>query len=90
VSNTATQSFNFTVLAPPPSLAITSANPPSATVGLPYTFTFTAEGGTSPYSWSLATPIPGLTLDPTSGILSGTPTVAGVIAETVTVKDSAP
>ncbi len=39
-------------------LAITSAAPPTATAGAFYTFTFTATGGTPPYSWdaSLASP----------------------------------
>lgn len=42
-----------------------------------YTTTFTATGGTAPYTWS-ATGIPaGLTLNPSTGELSGTPTALG-------------
>jgi hypothetical protein len=50
-----------------------------ATIGLPYTAILTAVGGTQPYTWSLpsgALP-PGLTLDPITGIISGTPTAVG-------------
>lgn len=86
--NTATQSFNFVVN--PAALTITSGPPPAATVGIPYSFTFTAGGGVPPYAWSLSVPLPGLTLDPSTGVLSGTPTTSGVTAETVTVTDSAP
>ncbi len=47
---------------------------PVATQGQPYTFQFTAEGGVTPYRWFLAAggwPA-GITLDPNTGILSGT------------------
>lgn len=39
-------------------LAITSAQPPAATAGAAYSFTFTANGGTPPYTWdaSLVSP----------------------------------
>lgn len=52
---------------------------PDATVGTPYSAQLTAQGGTPPIVWSVisgALPA-GLTLDPVSGIISGTPTTAG-------------
>lgn len=50
---------------------------PAGLVGAPYTVTFTASGSTGPYSFSSDEPLPpGLTLS-SSGVLSGTPTVAG-------------
>lgn len=66
---------------------------PSATAGVPYAFTFTASGGGSSKTWSVAQlgfpPAflpPGLTLSPT-GVLSGTPFLAGVFTLNVTVSD---
>ena len=89
--DTATQNFTLAVNAPPPPpLTITSSAPPPAQVGAPYSFQFTASGGVPPYSWSLLSSIPGLTLDATSGVLSGTPTTAGSYSDVATVTDSAP
>ena len=51
----------------------------SGTVGTAYTaVTFTAAGGSAPYTYTVAGSLPaGLTLNPSSGVLSGTPTTAG-------------
>jgi hypothetical protein len=48
------------------------------------------EGGTAPFTWSVATGTlpPGLTLDPGSGAITGTPTAAGTFDFTVMVVDS--
>ena len=60
-------------------LAITTASPlPAGVVGTAYSVQFAASGGTSPYTWSVASgsSLPaGLTLSST-GLLSGTPTTA--------------
>jgi Putative Ig domain len=73
-------------------LTITTTSPlPSGVVGTPYSVQFAATGGTSPYTWSLAsgtTPPAGLALS-SSGLLSGTPTAAASGATIgVTVTDS--
>jgi len=49
-----------------------------------------ATGGTSPYIWSITTGSlpPGLSLNPSSGQIYGTPTTAGTWSFTVTVTDS--
>lgn len=71
-------------------IAMLSTSPlPSAVMNSPYTFTFTAVGGLTPYMWTVtAGALPaGLTLA-TSGVLSGTPTAVTTATFTVTVSDS--
>ena len=60
-------------------------------MGIPYNQTLTASGGTTPYSWSIPAGLlpPGLALDPATGIISGTPTTAGIFSFTVRVTDDA-
>ena len=74
-------------------LAITTSSPLSPGIAaVPYSQSLTAVGGTSPYvNWSVisgALP-PGLTLSPTSGVISGTPSTPGPYSFTVQVQDSA-
>jgi Zn-dependent metalloprotease len=70
---------------------VTVGNPgnKTGTVGTAITpFTVTASGGTSPYSFA-ATGLPGgITINATSGQVSGTPTAAGTFNVTVNVTDS--
>lgn len=77
---------------PPPSpLVITTGSVPSATVGTSYSTEIDVSGGTTPYAWSITSGSlnPGLNLDSSSGIISGTPTSAGTSTFTVTVTDGA-
>jgi hypothetical protein len=75
---------------PPPPLEITTTTLPGATVDEEYLQMLAATGGQSPYTWSLddGSLPPGLTLDPTTGVMSGTPTTAGSFPFTVEVTDS--
>jgi hypothetical protein len=71
-------------------LAITtSPTLPVATVGSAYSQQMAASGGLAPYTWALASgTLPtGLTLS-ASGLLSGTPTVAGPSTFTIQATDS--
>ncbi len=74
-------------------LVITSAGGvlPDAIVGLPYSISLQATGGTAPFIWTLASgQLPaGLTLS-TGGVISGTPAIANPspTAFTVQVQDS--
>ncbi|HEY5996935.1 MAG TPA: cytochrome D1 domain-containing protein [Candidatus Deferrimicrobiaceae bacterium] len=71
-------------------LAVSTTGLPGGMVSLPYTATLVAAGGTPPYTWSISVPpIPdGVTLDPATGIISGSPTLAGAFNFTVQVVDS--
>jgi hypothetical protein len=74
----------------PAALEVTTVSLPAATTGSPYSATLTAAGGTAPYTWSITagTLPPGLTLDASTGVISGTPSAPGNASFTVEVTDS--
>src|SRR5262249_4698892 len=74
---TSSRSFGIAVAAAPPILAIATASFPDGTVGQTYDFTLSATGGISPYTWSLISGAfpDGLTLNSSTGLIQGTPTV---------------
>jgi tripartite motif-containing protein 71 len=71
-----------------PALTITSSLP-NGTAGAAYSQTLTASGGKAPYIWSLysGTLPPGLKLS-SSGVITGTLTVAGTYSFTIKATDS--
>jgi hypothetical protein len=78
--------LTLTIDAAPP-LAMSPDALPAGQVGLSYAVAFSGSGGVTPYSWSATNPPPGLTMLP-SGILAGTPTVAGSFSFVVTLRDA--
>jgi hypothetical protein len=78
-------------VAPPSSTPLSlSCGSPQATKNVLYTSTVSAAGGLAPYRYSIAGPLPpGLTFDPVTGILSGTPSQDGSFSFTLQVQDSA-
>ena len=67
------------------------ANPgnQTSTVGTAVSLTLSASGGTTPYTFS-ATGLPaGLSINSSTGVISGTPTTTGTSSVTATVTDSA-
>jgi heme exporter protein D len=69
-------------------VTVTNPGNQSAPGGVAYSRTLTASGGSGPYVWS-ATGLPaGLSIDPSSGVLSGTPTTSGPANVTVTATDT--
>ena len=75
VQQTASKRFTLTVASP----VTISASNFVATVGVAVSQTVTASGGVPPYAFSVPTgSLPGgLQLDPTTGVISGTPNAAG-------------
>ena len=81
---------NYSLTVDPNLPTITTASLAAGTVGVSYTQTIAATGGTPPYAFSVVTnsPPPGLTLAG-NGTLSGTATSSGSFAFTVKVTDAA-
>ena len=80
----------FTTLTATAGLSIVTSSLPNGTIGVPYSQTLVASGGTAPYNWTTASgTLPsGLSLS-SIGIISGTPTAAGSSSSiTFTVTDS--
>ncbi len=87
----ATKTFTLTIAAPnvQPLLLMTTALP-AGTVSTAYNVTLAATGGTGNKTWSVSSgTLPaGLSLNAASGVISGTPTAAGVFPLTMRVQDS--
>jgi hypothetical protein len=71
-------------------LSVTSTGLPGATLGTAYATALTATGGTSPYTWAVTsgTLPPGLSLNASTGSISGTPVLTGTFGFTAQVTDS--
>jgi hypothetical protein len=89
-AQTTTKVFSVTIslIASP---TITTTSLPSVILGTAYAEFVQGTGGTLPYVWSLtAGALPtGLSLNPSTGAITGTPTVAGTFGFTVQVTDFA-
>lgn len=70
-------------------VSVTNPGSKTGTVGTAISsFTMSASGGTSPYTWT-ATGLPaGVSIGASTGTVSGTPTTAGTYSATVTAKDA--
>jgi hypothetical protein len=70
--------FAITVQNLPPLAVAPTWNHPTATRGASYTATLVASGGWQPYRWSIEGSLPsGLTINPNTGGISGTPLLEG-------------
>ena len=87
-SGSASQQFALVVSGTEP-LVLDSQSMPRGFVGQNYSFTLSASGGTPPYSWSITGSLPaGLTLDPSSGAITGVPQTVADSPIEVTVTDA--
>jgi hypothetical protein len=86
---TASKALSIAVTA---TLTITTSSPlPNGTYGTAYSTTLAASSGTTPYTWLLiGGALPGgLSLNVTTGEISGTPTATGTFSFTIMVTDAA-
>jgi PKD repeat protein len=77
------QSLTIDVTAAANVTTITSTGLPTGTVNIAYSYTVTATGST-PRTWTATGLPPGLTINSSSGAITGTPTQAGVFSVSVT------
>ena len=85
------QNVSLSLTISPGTLAITTTSLPSGQVGIAYSATLVATGGTSPYKWTLTSgSLPtGLSLNSSAGTILGTPTAsANGISLKFSVSDS--
>lgn len=87
---TATKSLSIVIAAATPSLSISTSSLAGGQVGTAYSATLQATGGTTPYSWSISSgSLPaGVTLNASSGAISGTPSAAGTSSFVAKVTDA--
>ena len=91
-TNTALRAFSIVIAAAQvtPAVAITTTTVPGAVRGVAYSVAIATTGGRAPFAWSIASgSLPdGLTLNPSTGVVAGTPKDTGVWNVTVRVADS--
>jgi hypothetical protein len=81
--------YTIVIKNPAPPIIRTTPAPPAGAVDLPYSFSFTADGGQQPLAWSAIGGLPqGISPLTFTGVLSGTPTITGPFSITVTAQDA--
>ena len=87
---TVTNAYTLVIVTPTLNMTPAAGALPGGTAGTAYSQAFVASGGIAPYVYTLTTgALPaGMTLNTTTGTLSGTPTVAGTFNFSVRATDS--
>ncbi|WEP51913.1 autotransporter domain-containing protein (plasmid) [Cronobacter dublinensis subsp. beijingensis] len=87
--DSADATVSLTIVAPTTvTIAPASGALPAATAGSAWSQTLSATGGSAPYTWTAHGLPAGISLNPATGALSGTPTTAGSFTFSVTVKEA--
>lgn len=81
--------LSLTINSAPPVLSITTTSLPGGNVGQAYSQPVVATGGTLPLTWAIVvgTLPQNLSLNPSTGVISGTPTATGNSSFTIQVSD---
>jgi len=89
-TSTANGALSFDVISAPTPLQITTTSLSNGVISFSYAQTLSAVGGLPPYTWSISGgSLPaGLSLNASSGLISGTPTASGTANFTIRVSDS--
>jgi large repetitive protein len=92
-SNGCPGSRPYSIVMAPPGCPVITVNPatlPPGIIGTPYSQTVSATGGTAPYTFTVSSGLlpPGLTLNATTGVISGTPNLPGQFSFTITATDA--
>jgi hypothetical protein len=87
VDTVAPGSSAFHTLAVIADLAVTTSSLPKGRVGVPYSASANAEGGSGPYAWQASGLPAGISIDAASGQISGTPMAAGTSQVLLRVSD---
>ncbi len=85
---TGSRSYMITIAMACPAITFMPATLPKGTIGTAYSSKIIPAGGTAPYHITADMLPAGLTLDPGTGALTGTPTTAGTTMFTVTATDA--
>jgi Concanavalin A-like lectin/glucanases superfamily/IPT/TIG domain/Putative Ig domain len=80
--------LSLTVTTYTPPRITSAANLPPAIQNSPYSTTLTGADGMLPYTWTVTGLPPGLSCDPATGVISGTPTTVTVVGLTITLTDA--
>jgi hypothetical protein len=89
-ANAAKDERAFTITVTVRALVIADAAVPESKVGQPFNLQLTASGGIPPYRWRLLVGSlpPGITFNPDTGLISGSPTQEGTFTFTMLIADA--
>ncbi|HXA15618.1 MAG TPA: ice-binding family protein [Thermoanaerobaculia bacterium] len=88
---TGSRLYTITIASPGcPAIVLSPTTLPPGQILVPYVQTITASGGTAPYTFAIAGgALPaGLSLNPATGLISGTPLVSGIFNVTIRATDA--